>query len=130
MEEKQKEFNFWNDHSLEFLEMAMKRDYQESVHKSHGYGKASRECGDTIEFFIMTDKDKLSAVSYDIKGCIYTHACANTIIELVKDKTTAQALDIDSKQIITYLKTLPEKEHHCAVLALKAFKLALSSLDT
>jgi len=26
-----KPLDFWNDHSLEFLEMAMKRDYQETV---------------------------------------------------------------------------------------------------
>ena len=26
-----KPLDFWNDHSLEFLEMAMKRDYKETV---------------------------------------------------------------------------------------------------
>ncbi len=48
------EFDFWNDHSLEFLEMAMKRDHQETVTSCDGYGKSIREeCGDTIEFFLM-----------------------------------------------------------------------------
>jgi len=110
--------------------MAMKRDFQETVHLSDGYGKAVRECGDTIEFFLLADKGKLTAISYDIRGCLFTHACANTIIELARDKDLAGAAEINEADIISYLKTLPEKEYHCAGLALKAFNLALSSLSS
>ena len=129
-EKDKKKIDFWNDHSLEFLEMAMKRDYQETVHSSDGYGKASRECGDTIEFFLMADKGRLTAISYDIRGCLFTHACANTIIEMARDKEIAEVAGIREADIISYLKTLPEKEYHCATMALKAFNLALSSLGS
>ncbi len=129
-ENKRKKNDFWNDHSLTFLEMAMKRDFQETVHTSDGYGKASRECGDTIEFYLMADKGRLTAISYDIRGCLFTHACANTIIALAQNTNRAEAARITEADIISYLKTLPEKEHHCAALALKAFNLALSSLKS
>ncbi|MCG8620042.1 MAG: iron-sulfur cluster assembly scaffold protein [Desulfobacterales bacterium] len=123
-------FDFWNDHSVAFLEMSMKRDYQETVHQADGYGTAQRECGDTIMFFLMADGYQITAISYDIKGCIYTHACANTIIHLAKDKDIREVLTIREADIIEYLETLPEKEHHCATLALKAFRQAVESLKT
>ena len=123
-----KAFDFWNDHSLEFLEMAMKRDFQETVSNPDGYGKATRECGDTIEFFLMADQAKLTAVSYNIKGCIFTHACANTIIHILEEKGLSQEDQIREADILDYLKTLPARESHCASLALKAFNQALDSL--
>lgn len=121
-------FDFWNDHSLEFLEMAMKRDHQERVINCDGTGTARRDCGDTISFFLMEDQGRLAAISYDIQGCLFTHACANTIIHLATGKTVRQAAAISETDIITYLKTLPKKEEHCATLALQAFARALGHL--
>ena len=127
-ENKGNTFDFWNDHSLEFLEMAMRRDYQERVSDCHATGKASRECGDTIVFFLMVDDGHLTAISYDVQGCIFTHACANTIIELARGKSVDRAAQIGKADILSFLKTLPEKEHHCADLSLKAFNRALSDI--
>jgi len=120
-----KAFDFWNDHSLEFLEMAMKRDHQESVISCDGYGKTTRECGDTIAFYLMIKKNIILSISYDIKGCLFSHACANTVIKLAHHKTIEQARIIDKKDIINFLKTLPEEENHCAFHALSAFNFAL-----
>jgi len=122
-------FDFWNDHSLEFLEMAMKRDFQESVQAPDGYGKNVRDCGDVVEFYLMTKERQLSSISYDIQGCLFSHACANTIIKLALNTSIEQARGICAQDIIGYLKTLPEKETHCAVHALAAFNNALDSLD-
>ena len=125
----EKAFDFWNDHSLEFLEMAMKRDYQETVAKPDGLGRAQRECGDTITFFLKVNQGQLEAISYDIQGCIFTHACANTIIYLAREKNLFSAGQITEDDILSYLKTLPKKERHCATLALKAFRRAIASLE-
>ena len=123
-----KKFDFWNDHSLEFLEMSMKRDFQERIENPDGYGKKKRDCGDTIEFFIIVKDDLLKTISYDIAGCINTHACANAIINFAENKTIEKALEIQNKDIIEYLKTLPEREHHCVDLALGAFNMAIKDL--
>ncbi len=121
-------FDFWNDHSLEFLEMAMKRDYQESVQAPDGYGKNVRDCGDAVEFYLMTKKEELISISYDIKGCLFSHACANTIIKLALNTSIEQARGIRPEDIVNFLKTLPAKESHCADHALEAFGRALDSL--
>lgn len=122
---KEKKFDFWNDHSLEFLEMAMKRDYQERVESSGGYGKKSRECGDTIEIFLDINQGIIQTISYDIKGCLFSHACTNTLIRLVRGLSVEQAESIKPQQIADYLKTLPENEFHCAENAIAAFRLAI-----
>ena len=121
-------FDFWNDHSLEFLEMAMKRDYQEKVQTPDGYGKNVRDCGDAVEFYLMVKKEKLTAISYDIQGCLFSHACANTIIKLALNATIEKARGIRAEEIVAYLKTLPERETHCAAHALAAFNRALNNL--
>ena len=121
--------DFWNDHSLSFLEMAMKRDHQERVLNCDGTGTARRECGDTITFYLMASGGRLTAISYDIQGCLFTHACANTIIKLAGGKTLEAAGSITKTEILTFLETLPKAEAHCADLALKAFGLALADLD-
>jgi nitrogen fixation protein NifU and related proteins len=125
----EKKFDFWNDHSLEFLEMAMKRDFQETVENPHGYGKQIRECGDTIEIFLIRDKGMLQSISYDLKGCLFSHTCVNTIIHFTAGKSIEQARKVTEQDIITYLKTLPKEETHCAHHALSAFNKALDDIS-
>lgn len=124
-----KPFDFWNDHSLDFLEMAMKRDFQERVDTCDGYGKKTRDCGDTLEIFLVKKNDVLDAISYDLKGCLFSHACVNTLIKLARHQTVDQAKQITAEDIIAYLKTLPREEGHCATHALGAFRTALADLE-
>lgn len=107
----------------------MKRDYQESVKHCDGYGKNTRDCGDTIEFFLNKRNDVLDIISYDLKGCLFSHACANTIIKLARNLSIEQAKRISKEDIVAYLKTLPEAENHCASHALGAFQMALTDIE-
>lgn len=122
-------FDFWNDHSLEFLEMAMKRDYQERVESCDGIGTKTRECGDSITFFLKVDQGILQTISYDIQGCLYSHACANTVIRLTRGKDIKAVREMTREDIIKFLKTLPEAEAHCADHALSALFLALEDYE-
>ncbi|MCP3871665.1 MAG: iron-sulfur cluster assembly scaffold protein [Desulfobacteraceae bacterium] len=124
-----KSFDFWNDHSLEFLEMAMKRDFQESIISCDGYGKKIRSCGDTIEFYLMIKDNVIQSISYDIKGCLFSHACANTVIKFARMKPIEKAKEIIKEDIIAYLKTLPAAEEHCAVHSLAAFHCAIDDYE-
>ena len=120
--------NFWQDNSLEYLEMALTVDYRERVEKPDGYGKRSGECGDTVEFFLMEKAGRLESISYDIDGCKNTNACANTVICLVRGKTVEEGWAITPEDVIRFLKTLPGEDSHCAELAVGAFYVALNNL--
>lgn len=120
--------NFWQDHSLEYLEMAFKTDFQERVEHPDGHGKKTGECGDTVEFFLMADNGVLTSVTYDVHGCRNTNACANTVVSFAKGKSVDEAWNITHEDVSAFLKTLPASDNHCAELAVGAFYLALRDL--
>jgi nitrogen fixation NifU-like protein len=119
--------DFWQSHSLKFLEMAFRTDRQEIIQHPDGHGKKSGDCGDTVEFFLMLKGDRIHTLSYALNGCVNTNACANTIIELVEGKTLDAAWEIQPEDVAEYLESLPEDHFHCAELAVGAFYLTLAN---
>ena len=117
---------FWQSHSLTFLEMAFRTDRQETLHKPDGYGMKARSCGDTVEFYLMVNDDRIRSISYMLRGCINTNACANALIELGQGQTLNQAWRISPTDIAAYLESLPQDHLHCAELAVAAFRRALA----
>ncbi len=124
----QTQINFWQDHSLEYLEMAFRTDFQERVANPDGHGRRTGECGDTVEFFLMAEDGVLTSVTYDVDGCKNTNACANTVVHLATGKTVDEAWNITHEDVAAFLKTLPAHDSHCAELAVGAFYLALRDL--
>jgi len=122
------EFDFWQDHSLRFLEMAFRSDRQERIENADGYGKKTGDCGDTVEIFITAANDRITHLAYDVNGCMNTNACANTVIELADGKTVDEAWEVTPEAVAAYLETLPADHFHCAELAVGAFYLALANL--
>ncbi len=121
-------FDFWQDHSLKYLEMALRTDKREIINDPDGYGKRTGECGDTVEIFLRVQDRCIKTVSFEVDGCLNTNACANTVACLVEGKTIDQAWEITPEKVIAFLETLPKDETHCAELAVGAFYRALSDL--
>lgn len=117
--------SFWEKHSLNFLEMVFKTERRESLNQPHGYGRKSRECGDTIEIFLTVRDGMIETASFETNGCIYSVACANTMVHLAMGKSLGEAGDLNADHIIEFLETLPPHERHCAELAVDALQLAL-----
>ncbi|MGD9044507.1 MAG: iron-sulfur cluster assembly scaffold protein [Desulfobacterales bacterium] len=124
--EKEK-FNFWKDHSVNYLKMAFQHDKREKPVNADGYGKNTGGCGDTIEMFLFVHRGRIQSVSFDTNGCINTNACCNTVAFLAQDKLVEEAWGITPENVIDYLETLPPQNHHCSELAVGAFYLALSN---
>jgi nitrogen fixation NifU-like protein len=122
-----KEFDFWQEHSMQYLEMAFRTDRRIRIPNPDGYGKHTGSCGDSVEMFLTVENDEIQFVSYDINGCMNTNACANTIAELAMGKTVAQAWEITPETVAQYLGTLPPAKIHCAEVAAGAFYLALTN---
>ena len=128
MDDQKETSDFWQDHSLTFLEMAFRTDNRERFEKPDGYGKKTGDCGDTVEFFLNLAGETISNLSYDINGCMNTNACCNAIITLVEGKTVENAWEISPEQVANILETLPEDHFHCAELAVGTLYLALADL--
>ncbi len=120
--------DFWQSHSLKYLEMAFKTDRCEIIAAPDGYGKKTRSCGDAIEIFLKIRGDILGTVSYYTNGCMNTLACANTVVFLAEGKSINEAWEITPESIANYLETLPKHDFHCAEMAVDALHLALFNL--
>ncbi|PID74049.1 MAG: iron-sulfur cluster assembly scaffold protein [Desulfobacterales bacterium] len=120
--------NLWQDHSLQFLEMAFRTDKQCRLASPDGYGRNTGICGDTVEIFLRVADGRIKEVVYDIDGCMNTNAAANTIAFLGEGKPLPEAWHITAEMVASYLQTLPEDHFHCAELVAGAFYQALKSI--
>ncbi len=127
MDAQKENSDFWQDHSLVFLEMAFRSDSRERLEKADGYGKKTGDCGDTVEFFINLEGDTIRILSYDINGCLNTNACCNAIVSLARGKELDAAWEISPEQVAGFLESLPRDHFHCAELAVGTLYLALTN---
>ncbi|MFC1812765.1 iron-sulfur cluster assembly scaffold protein [Thermodesulfobacteriota bacterium] len=122
-----KEFDFCQDHSLHYLEMAFSLYRRKIINNPDGYGKRTGECGDTIEIFLTVRNDRIQSVAYDTDGCMNINACANTVAYMAEGKSIEQAWEITPENVVDYLETLPHEKAHCAELSVGVFYLALTN---
>jgi nitrogen fixation NifU-like protein len=126
MEEQKETADFWQDHSLIFLEMAFRTDHRERLEKADGYAKKTGDCGDTVEFFINLDGNTIKTIAYDINGCLNTNACCNAVVSMVAGKSVDAAWEITPEQVTGFLESLPSDHFHCAELVVGTLYLALT----
>ncbi len=119
-------FDFWQDHSNTYLEMAFKADRMEPLEAPDGVGRHTGECGDTVAMFLKLHGGTIGQVAFQVQGCMNTIASANAVAELVEGRPIDAAWDLTPEQIVEFLETLPEGHHHCAELAVGALYRALA----
>jgi nitrogen fixation NifU-like protein len=120
-----KKFDFWQEHSLRYLEMAFRNDRRAVIAQPDGYGKRTGDCADTVEIYLMVRDGRIQSVSYQTDGCMNTNACANTVAELIEGRDVETAWELTPEDVINYLQTLPAENFHCAELAVGALYRAL-----
>ncbi len=118
--------DFWQHHSLTFLEMAFRTDRRERLANADGYAQKTGDCGDTVEFFLDVDNGIIRTIAYDINGCLNTNACCNAVISMVEGQPLATAWEIGPEHVADLLHTLPDDHFHCAELVVGTLYLALS----
>jgi nitrogen fixation NifU-like protein len=125
----EKKFDFWQAHSLQYLEMAFRSDRRGTIAHPDGYGKRTGDCADTVEMYLSIRNGRIQSVSYETNGCLNTNACANTVAELIEGKEVESAWELTPEDVIEYLETLPSENIHCAELAVGALYLALRNFQ-
>jgi len=127
MKMEKSEFDFWQDHSPHYLDMAFRRDRRKTLKNPDGHGKRTGSCGDTAEIFLIVRSGRIRSVFFDMDGCMNLNACCNTVAHLAEGKTIEEAWKITPDDIVNYLETLPPENTHCAELTAGAFYLALTN---
>jgi len=122
-----KNFDFWHDHSVNYLQMAFGYNRNEIFQNPDGSGKRTGDCGDSVEMFLGIKNGRIQSVAYVADGCLNTNACANTVAHLAEGRTIDEGWDIAPDDVVGFLETLPEDNFHCAELAVGAFYRALAN---
>ncbi|MFO7709022.1 MAG: iron-sulfur cluster assembly scaffold protein [Desulfobacterales bacterium] len=121
-----KPFDFWQDHSVKYLEMALKSDRLEPLQEPDGVGRHTGECGDTVVLFLKLRGAAIAQVGIQIQGCMNTVASANAVAELIEGRSIDDAWNVTPEKVIGFLETLPKAHYHCAELAVGALYRALA----
>jgi nitrogen fixation NifU-like protein len=121
-------FDFWQDHSIKYLEMALKTDRMEPLENPDGEGRHTGECGDTVTMFLKLRGTAIAQVAFQVQGCMNTVAGANAVAELIEGKPIEDAWELTPERVIDFLETLPKAHHHCAELAVGALYRALADV--
>ena len=124
-----KEFDFWQEHSLRYLEMAFRNDRRAVIAHPDGYGKRTGNCADTVEVYLTVRDGRIQSVAYQTDGCMNTNACANTVAELIEGRDIETAWELTPEDVIAYLETLPVENFHCAELVVGALYTALTDCN-
>jgi nitrogen fixation NifU-like protein len=119
-------FDFWQDHSTTFLEMAFKTDRMEPLENPDGEGRHTGDCGDTVSMSLKLQGEAISQVAFQVQGCLHTVASANAVAELIEGRPLSEAWEITPERVLEFLGTLPQAHHHCAELAVGALYRALA----
>jgi nitrogen fixation NifU-like protein len=84
------------------------------------------QCGDTMEMYLVIEKEVIKDVLFTTDGCGITTACGSVVTELVKGKKIKEALRISPASVIDILGDYLGADPHCAILAVTTFHKALA----
>lgn len=82
-------------------------------------------CGDTMEFYINIENDKITEIRYHADGCGVTMACGALVAFYADQRPLSEALFVSPGLIFRTLGQVPEGHRHCPILAATAFYRAI-----
>ncbi|OGS14155.1 MAG: hypothetical protein A2234_10870 [Elusimicrobia bacterium RIFOXYA2_FULL_58_8] len=83
-------------------------------------------CGDTMEFYINIEGEKIIEIRYYTEGCGVTKACGALAAFYADQRPLSEALLVSPGLILNTLGQVPEDHKHCAILACNAFYRAIA----
>jgi nitrogen fixation NifU-like protein len=103
----------------------MKPLYEGSLADPDGYACLRSSCGDSMEFFLKFDGERVSRASFRTAGCGASVVCGSYAAEMALDKNPGEILKITGERIVDRLGGLPREEEPVAALAAKTLHAAL-----
>ena len=94
--------------------------------EADGYGLVFGPCGDTMEFFVRLNGERIVEVSFMTDGCGPTVACGSMVTHMAQGKSLAEATAIEAAEVIIALDGLPPEHVHCATLAVNSLREAIA----
>ena len=84
-------------------------------------------CGDTMEFWLRIDSDRIVRATFTTDGCGASIASGSMAASLAEETSVAQAAQLEPEIILERLGGLPEDHLHCPILAITTLRAALEN---
>jgi nitrogen fixation NifU-like protein len=84
-------------------------------------------CGDTMEFYLGMDGDRIAEITFMTDGCGPTVACGSKLTTMVRGMSLEDAGAVAPQDLIAALDGLPEENVHCADLAVLTLQEAIAN---
>ena len=83
-------------------------------------------CGDIMKIFIKVDENEvITDAKVKTFGCAAAIASSDVAVDLIKDKTIDEALQVTNQDVLDVLGELPAQKIHCSILAQEAIDAAV-----
>ncbi|PKN71024.1 MAG: iron-sulfur cluster assembly scaffold protein [Deltaproteobacteria bacterium HGW-Deltaproteobacteria-12] len=83
----------------------------------NGHAKVTGPCGDTMEFWLQVEGERIKKISFITDGCDPSLASGSITTCLAEGKSITEAAAITQQDVLKALEGLPEDHQHCALLA-------------
>jgi nitrogen fixation NifU-like protein len=110
------------------LDLAYEPTNVGEIEDADAVGFVKGDCGDRMAIFLKMDRGKIKKATFLTDGCGATIACGSAVTELIRNKSSYEAIKIYPQMVIRYLDGLPTSHVHCAVLAVQTVHEALENL--
>jgi nitrogen fixation NifU-like protein len=84
-------------------------------------------CGDLLNLYLRVKDGKITAASFQVKGCPPSIAAGSVLTELITGLSLEEAKRLAPQDITIALAGLPRNKEHCSVLAIDALRTAIAA---
>ncbi|OIP52079.1 MAG: hypothetical protein AUK31_03745 [Fibrobacteres bacterium CG2_30_45_31] len=106
------------------MDHAQNPRHNEPLEHFNGHARITGPCGDTMEFWIQVEDEKIADIGFTTNGCASSLACGSITAEMALHKALPIASNIEQKDILNALGDFPESSEHCALLAMNTLHAA------
>jgi nitrogen fixation NifU-like protein len=82
-------------------------------------------CGDTMRIYLKLEDGRIKDAKIQVLGCPGAIASAMAAMELIRDKTIEEAMEIKDRDIFRMLEEIPDQKQHCIRLTNKTIQKAI-----
>ena len=91
-----------------------------------GYASLMGVCGDTMEFFLRFEENRVLEASFQTAGCGSSTVCGSFAAEMAIGKNPDEIQKISGEAVIKKLGRIPKEDEHLAFLAAQTLQNALN----
>lgn len=115
------------NYGQEFFERWVNPRHMGELKSPSAEASLTGSCGDRMTMFLKISADVIEQIQFATTGCGPSIVCGVTACELAEGKDLETAAAMEGSDILKILPRIPEDKQHCAHLAARTLREAVSS---